>query len=518
MLIDRQMLMGEVHALLESLRSGTTRSCAYETAWVARLRRRDNCQALLFPKALDWLRRHQLEDGSWGSAEIEVLPDRMVSTVRAMLTLLELAREHLMDREEASWRISAAQAYIERKAPRLENADGDFVGFELIFPSLLSRASAAGIQLPLANFDWVRNVQQQKLKLIPENAFYDVTYPLVFNLECLGSRLDPQRLRSVQSANGSFGSSPSATAYTLEFEWNDAAVGCLQRAMTVSRDGGMQALHPIELFERTWVLDALHSAGLPVGETLPHLLPLQRAWTPRGIGMSADGIPADLDDSIVSMKLLRHAGISVNTDLLHYYEGPEGYVSYPLERTSSPSLNSNVLITLKADPKTPASQIERLVKFLARSRVEGAFWRDKWHISPYYATARAVSALSGLEEKLCDDALEWLAQTQRANGSWGSFGGSCEETAYALQAIMCLASRGIKHLDPAIDRGVEFLIEHMNEESPPALWISKTLYCPVHIVRSAVLSVLLQYTDRQATRQARCDDRPSRAAAEMRAL
>ena len=55
---------------------------AYDTAWVARLSEIDNELGL---PALEWLSSNQLPDGSWGAAESYYYPDRIISTLSAMI-------------------------------------------------------------------------------------------------------------------------------------------------------------------------------------------------------------------------------------------------------------------------------------------------------------------------------------------------------------------------------------------------------------------------------------------------
>jgi hypothetical protein len=49
-----------------------------------------------------------------------------------------------------------------------------------------------------------------------------------------------------------------------------------------------------------------------------------------------------------------------------------------------------------------------------------------------------------------------------------------------------------------VDRAVlyhaaQYLYDNYQAQSYPALWIDKCLYCPTHIVRSAIISALWMY-------------------------
>lgn len=207
MRIDHQSLLREVRVLLQSLHRGTMSACAYDTAWVARLRRPDNPSALVFPSAADWLVAHQLDDGSWGA-------------------------EGLLDRNAVQPRVRRGAAYLEQRAPALKDSLHETVGFELLFPPLLDRAHQLGISLPYSSFEWVRNLQRQKLRLIPRGLALQTT-SLVHSLEALGEGPDEPSLPALQAPSGSLGNSPSATAHALNGAWGVFRGTCEETAYAV---------------------------------------------------------------------------------------------------------------------------------------------------------------------------------------------------------------------------------------------------------------------------------------------
>src|SRR5438093_4799611 len=80
----------EIDALLSRLGEGHVDGVAYDTAWAARL-------APLYPgygfeEALEWLREHQAEDGTWGAPVIHY-HDRFISTLAAIIAFRETGRE-----------------------------------------------------------------------------------------------------------------------------------------------------------------------------------------------------------------------------------------------------------------------------------------------------------------------------------------------------------------------------------------------------------------------------------------
>ena len=143
----------------------------------------------------------------------------------------------------------------------------------------------------------------------------------------------------------------------------------------------------------------------------------------------------------------------------------------------------------------------RIVTMLLANQHYRSFWVDKWHASPYYATAHVLVALMDAQEPLlseCQYSIDWLLHTQRADGSWGYFGqGTAEETAYAVLALLHY-HRQAKAIDvEALRRAGEYLrpVIHDAGHEYPELWIAKTLYAPESIVRSAILAAAMLYEE-----------------------
>jgi halimadienyl-diphosphate synthase len=101
-----------------------------------------------------------------------------------------------------------------------------------------------------------------------------------------------------------------------------------------------------------------------------------------------------------------------------------------------------------------------------------------------------VITAAGYADELLDNAVYWLIETQNEDGSWGFYIPTAEETAYCLQALVIWKRSGHPVPDGVLERGAAWLLAHMDDPLPP-LWIGKCLYCPVYVVRSAVLSALM---------------------------
>ena len=132
----------------------------------------------------------------------------------------------------------------------------------------------------------------------------------------------------------------------------------------------------------------------------------------------------------------------------------------------------------------------KVKNFLNRSKLFDMFWFDKWHVSPYYPTAHAIIACAGYMDSLVDQAISWIIETQNQNGSWGYYLPTAEETAYCLQALYIWRQNGGDVPQPVLLNGVKWLLEQCEPPYPP-MWISKSLYCPELVIRSAILSALI---------------------------
>src|SRR5205823_1143915 len=126
-----------------------------------------------------------------------------------------------------------------------------------------------------------------------------------------------------QCADGSYGTSPSATGFGLALRPEPHAAVYLERLTHLNGDGGVQFLYPCEIFETAWALHALREMPLPADAVRPHLQRLQAAWTSSGVSWSTVGTIPDVDDSAVTVLVLRRRGVTVDSAPLLQYEAEE---------------------------------------------------------------------------------------------------------------------------------------------------------------------------------------------------
>lgn len=461
---------------------------AYDTAWIARVPLPGDHSRPAFPQALEWLRAHQHLDGSWGTP-VPYYYDRAISTLAALIALAQWKQS------EDQVRLEAAHHFL-TSMPQPDDHVLDTIGFELVFPSLLQEATRLGFSFPRSHFQNALRLRKEKLQRIPPELVYSRDVTVVFNLEFIGEDLDMRLVYELQESNGSMCNAPAATASFVARTGDQRAYEYLNTVMT---NGCVPFAMPVDIFERAWVLYNLELAGLlNLPEARPHIQHLMGAWTPKGISFSRLLVLKDLDDTALTFKLLRRAGIRVDPSVFVCYLSKAGqwFESYPFERNPSVSVNLHVLDAL-ADCKGTEEKgkwISWILTFLRHCK-SGPFWHDKWHTSPYYTTAHAIIIIGERAPDLVADSIQWILDTQHENGSWGWWCPTVEETAYCLQALSVCHDRGLTIESDVMDRAVTYLWQHLDEDYVP-LWIGKVAYTPYNIVRSAIISALYMYVER----------------------
>jgi halimadienyl-diphosphate synthase len=476
--------------LLDMVGQLNVSSCAYDTAWIARL---DELGEPLGHQALDWLREHQLPDGSWGAREPRYFHDRVICTLAALSALVRSGKRYDQPR------IQRAMSSLDKMTQGL-NADtaGETIGFELIAPMLKQDIQSLGLHLNGSSvyLDKLLPLREVKLAALPDNVVNRYV-TVAFSAEMAG--LDGRKIidvENLQEPNGSVAHSPSATAYfALNLKPYDASAIEYLRKVVVK--GGAPNVTPIDVFESAWVLWNLALAGFckdnsAVILAMPHLEFLKKTWKPGiGIAHASDFLPEDGDDTSLVYDVLKRYGINVDLAAVLHYEEGHHFRCYELESNPSISTNIHVLGALsQAGLGNDHPAVQKALAFLKNARSADTYWYDKWHISPYYSTAHAVIACAGYDDKLVAPSVDWILETQYQDGAWGYYGSTAEETAYALQALVFWRRLGHNIPLAVIKRGADWLGQHIEPPYPP-LWIGKCLYCPELVIRSAILSALI---------------------------
>ena len=459
----------------------------YDTAWVARLT--DVGEPLGY-QALDWLRENQLADGSWGSLEPRYYHDRLVCTLAAMIVLAKTGSP--ADRK----RLTRARMALETTIKGLGADPVETIGFEMIAPTLSAEADAVGaVARRDGTLERLIRYREAKLAALP-TGMVNRYVTVAFSAEMIGAdRLHLLDLDNLQEANGSVAYSPAATAFFALYvePGHRGAVSFLQQ---IADEGAVPYTAPIDVFELGWTLWNLDLAGCRNRELealcQPHLDFLDAQWIPgRGIPAVSNLTLTDGDTTAVIHHVLTSYNRQVDLEGILHYEEANHFRCFGLEANPSISTNIHVLAALRRlGLGREDARVQKILAFLQATQTLQMFWFDKWHASPYYTTAHAIIACMGLSDDLLQDAVYWMLTTQNRNGSWGYYMPTAEETAYCLQALVAWKRQGGDVPTQVIRMGAAWLMEHADPPYPP-LWVGKSLYCPVLVVRSAILSALV---------------------------
>ncbi|HEX6355592.1 prenyltransferase/squalene oxidase repeat-containing protein [Actinophytocola sp.] len=309
--------------------------------------------------------------------------------------------------------------------------------------------------------------------------------------------------RFVEPVAGVVGCSPAATAVWL----GDAEVRAGRHSSVrylddvQARGGGpVPTAAPLPVFERAWVLSTLAGVGLTPPDSREFARGLHAAFGEHGVAGGA-GLPPDADDTAAAVTALARLGSPRSPDCLWSYEESDGHFAcFPDERTPSSSTNAHVLqafgscLTAELPGRSRYEHaMARLTDWLCGCQEPDGSWRDKWHASPYYATACAVLALCEHGGDRAVGALRkavlWVLDTQRVDGSWGCWAGTGEETAYAVQILSRVR---VTDADGAVDRAIARAHPTLSRVDQPhiPMWHDKDLYTPFRIVRAERLAAL----------------------------
>jgi halimadienyl-diphosphate synthase len=485
------------HVLAEIVRDyrpgfggGQLTTSAYDTAWLARVRSPVDSAQLAFPDALEWLLQNQNPSGSWSGP----FPHDILPTLSASVALGSLPDnlKHVCASPAAR-----ALAYLTACLSRWQVGIHESIGFEMQLPSLVRSLNKLDIQLDIPNYGDVIELMQAKLIRSSGDQLAAGRSSLIHSLEGFVGILDPEVVPRLRSPQGHYGHSPAATAAVLrQVGWDEQSALWL-RELQARQNGGVPNVFAIDAFEAAWSLHFLLSVNPRLAESPlcdRIVRRLQNATDPvRGNSWAVeDYFPKDSDDTGLVLAVLAMAGKAVDSSVLLRFESTAGFVCWANERNASISANAHVLeaFILSRGDNLYRSQMAKATNFLLASRLPDGSWLDKWHASPFYAVFCASRSLAlhpdpAIRGEILPS-LGWLMAQQRADGSWGLWAGSAEETAYA---ILTLIHSKLPGTCEAMRRGQAWIEAHYADPRPE-LWIGKQLYSPIRVVEAAVLAAL----------------------------
>lgn len=488
-LLTRATLLARARALLAEPNLGDMGHSLYDAAWVARVRK-PGTQESAFPEMLKDVRDSQAPDGGW-APEVDYMSGRILTTLSCMLAVTEFDKG-----PEALMRANRGASFVWDNWPRLKNEPDLVIAFELVAGALLAELCDRGFEQLGALRAEAEALQQDKLKKVPLPLIYAPQFSLGFSLEFLYDKLDVEKARQLQIPNGTVAAGIAATAYYVMRSGDEAGYRALQELVAQWGPRNLPFGTGTRLWAAIWTLYHLRLAGMDTElgqEFRPLLQYIHECARPFGLAWSADVAFGDSDDTAVAFGLLHDNGFPVDWSRLTQYERPDGFCGFLAERGASVSANAHVLESIQNRPYPGGSDsANKAARFLLAHRRPEGFWTDKWHVSPYYVTSRAVRALLRWETSSVLPSLQWLVETQRQDGGWGWFGRSTpEETAYALHALAAAHNAGLTVDASLFAGGSAYLMPYDGTEpadAHPPLWIGKGLYRPLYVVHSAVIA------------------------------
>ncbi|MFD9497761.1 prenyltransferase/squalene oxidase repeat-containing protein [Streptomyces sp. NPDC060035] len=493
-------------ARVDQDRWGSVRPSLYETARVTSAAPWLHGET----RRVEYLLDEQASDGSWGDGPE---PYRLLPTLSAVEATLAVLRRATVSGDVRDRLTSAAgRGLAALRALPPQGPWPDTAAAELLVPSLISEVNEH-LALAAEEIPGLAGVGTADRLAVPGGyhegapAYVAGRYKaagalpvkLHHTFEGIAGHIPPALIPDI---DGLLGSSPAATAAWAASRRTSAAVKeAVAHLEPVAHryDGLFTEAAPIRVFERLWVAAALARAGLPAAG-----VPTVRTWVdeiydPEGV-RGAPGLMTDADDTAMAVLVASLVGRPYGPGPLDLFHNGSHFDCYIGEDTGSVTANAHALQALVSCSQhlPPADGIDdprsdKLCDWLiGQQRTEG-HWTDKWHASPYYSTERCVSALAQHgghhATAAVAQAAAWTADTQRDDGSWGVWGGTAEETAYAVKILLSAAPpapgprqvRALVRAEAYLDAAVDARAQH------PALWHDKTLYAPDAMIEAEIL-------------------------------
>ncbi|MFJ7497639.1 prenyltransferase/squalene oxidase repeat-containing protein [Streptomyces sp. NPDC097727] len=474
------------------------------------------------PRRITYLLEQQAPDGSWGEGP---LPYRLLPTLSAVEAALAVLRRGTTSAEVTGRLTAAVNTGLDvlRTLPPVCPWP-DTAAAEILVPSLVARINEklgspttgentpdpGGPRLPVPGGFHASAPASVARRYEPAGSL-----PVKFHhtFEGIAGYIPPSL---VPDAEGLLGSSPAATAARAARSPATTAQAITDLTAVAQRYGGLfPEAAPLRVVERLWVAAALARAHLPAAA-----LPTVRGWAeeiydPQGV-RGAPGLMTDADDTAMAVLVASLVGLPYDPAPLDLFHNGSHYDCYIGEDTGSVTANAHALQALvshlrhrPAAEHTYGPRAAKLCDWLIGRQQPEGHWSDKWHASPYYATARSVTALAQYgghhASRAARSAAAWTTGTQRADGSWGVWHGTAEETAYAVKILLSTATPTPQRTR-ALDLAETYLrtTSHPGHQHP-ALWHDKTLYAPTAVIEAEVLTAQEMLRARRAAARTETD-------------
>ncbi|XP_044948008.1 syn-copalyl diphosphate synthase, chloroplastic-like [Hordeum vulgare subsp. vulgare] len=375
-------MIESIRGALRSMSGGEISVSPYDTAMVSLVKNLDGGDGPQFPSTIEWIVQNQLPDGSWGDGAFFMVRDRIINTLACVVAL-------------TSWNIYTDNCkrgllFIRQNMSRLAGEDDDWmlVGFEIAFPSLLDMAKDLDLDIPYDDPALQAIYAKRNLKLakIPTDILHETPTTLLHSIEGMVN-LDWQKLLKLRCLDGSFHSSPSATAFALEHTGDKKCLEFLD-GIIENFAGAVPCIYPLDVYEHLWAVDRLMRLGISrhfVSEIEGCLEFAHRHWTQEGLAHTKNCPVKDIDDTAMGFRLLRLHGYHVKPCVFKNFEKDGKF--FCLRGESNPSSVTPMYNTYRASqfafPSDDAVIGRAEVycrRFLEERRASNKL-KDKWAIA-----------------------------------------------------------------------------------------------------------------------------------------
>ncbi|XP_047983355.1 copalyl diphosphate synthase 2, chloroplastic-like [Salvia hispanica] len=313
-----------VKNLLMTSGDGRISVSPYDTAIVGLIKDLEGREAPQFPSCLEWIAQHQKADGLWGD-DFFCIYDRILNTL-ACVVALNIWNLH-------DDMIEKGVVYINENVHKLKDGNIEHMtsGFEIVFPALVQRAKNVGIQgLPYDHplIKEIARIKEERLKKIPKDMMYQMPTSLLYSLEGMGD-LEWEKMLKLQSADGSFLTSPSSTAYVFMHTKDLKCFDFIQNAVN-NCNGGAPHTYPVDIFARLWAIDRLQRLGISrffPQEIKTFLDHVKSVWTEKGVFSGRGSQFCEIDCTSMGVRLLRMHGYNVDPNVLEHFKQQDGKFS-----------------------------------------------------------------------------------------------------------------------------------------------------------------------------------------------
>ena len=289
---------------------GSISAAHYETAWVGRLGKTGQP---MFPQCLEYLRKGQHSDGSWGAKRPFLIFDHIISTLAVIVCLKQ------WNFSTDAQRISEGQKFLQDNLKRLRNSNKikfkKTAGFELILPSLIDEAKEMGLVFGSEDIiDIYRAERNWKLKVIKklEDLGSDISTikSWQFSLEGLGGLYSNEQMKALIKDNGIVCVSYSSTAYALLKGVDSPKTIEHFNHIIAENGGGIPHMYPETVFELAWGIISLLYVGFSIETDFlqPALDELEALWDRfKGFLGASEYAPLDPDSTANTLFVLSEA-------------------------------------------------------------------------------------------------------------------------------------------------------------------------------------------------------------------